>query len=72
MTFKYRKEIIISCVTLVLCLSIFSYIKVSFFNENNIDEPIKNVINYINVDSEEPKMAQAREVCIKNMIPEKK
>ena len=62
MTFKYRKEIIISCVTLVLCLSIFSYIKVSFFNENNIDEPIKNVINYINVDSEEPKMAQATTV----------
>lgn len=62
MTFKYRKEIILGSITLILCLSIFSYIKVSFFNDDNIDEPIKNVINYYNEDYEEPTLVQATTV----------
>lgn len=54
MTFKYRKELIIASITLVLCISAFSYIKISFFNDNDLDDPIKNVINYYNEDLEDP------------------
>lgn len=68
MTFKYRKELILGGITLFLCLSIFSYIKVSFFNDNDIDEPIKNVINYYNDDIDEPKMAQATTVPVTTQI----
>ena len=44
MTFKYKKELTLIGVTALLCLSIFAYIKVAFFNDKKIDEPIKNVI----------------------------
>ena len=59
MTFKYKKELTLIGVTALLCLSIFTYIKVAFFNDKRIDEPIKNVIKYYNNDVEVQKLAQA-------------
>ena len=50
MTFKYRKELIIASITLVLCISAFGLIKVSFFNNNDLDDPIKHIINFYNAD----------------------
>lgn len=59
MTFKYKKELTLIGVTALLCLSIFAYIKVAFFNDKQIDEPIKNVIKYYNHDADVQKLAQA-------------
>lgn len=59
MTFKYKKELTLIGVTALLCLSIFAYIKVAFFNDKKIDEPIKNVIKYYNNDVDVQKLAQA-------------
>lgn len=59
MTFKYKKELTLIGVTALLCLSIFTYIKVAFFNDKKIDEPIKNVIKYYNNDVDVQKLAQA-------------
>lgn len=55
MTFKYKKEFIIVSVSLVLCLSIFTIIKSSFFKDTKVNAPIKNVIEYYNEADNEPK-----------------
>lgn len=48
MNFKYKKEVSILVISFVLCLSIFTYIKVTYFSDKKIDEPITAVISYYN------------------------
>lgn len=53
MIFKYKREL--SIVGLVFCLSlaVFAFIKIQFFKDKNIGEPIDNVIAYYS-DSDKP------------------
>lgn len=48
MNFKYKKEVSILVISFVLCLSIFTYIKVTYFSDKKIEEPITTVISYYN------------------------
>ncbi len=59
MTFRYKKELIIAGISLVLCLSIFAYIKIYYFKSTKVNEPIKNVIEYYNEGTNEIKYQQA-------------
>ena len=48
MNFKYKKEVSILVISFMLCLSIFTYIKVTYFRDKKLDEPITTVISYYN------------------------
>lgn len=48
MNFKYKKEVSILVISFVLCLSIFTYIKVTYFSDKKLEEPITTVISYYN------------------------
>ncbi len=48
MNFKYKKEVSVLVISFVLCLSIFTYIKVTYFGDKKIEEPITTVISYYN------------------------
>lgn len=56
---KYKKEISILGISVILCLSVFAYIKSFYFREESIDSPIKSVMKYYREDINEPKLAQA-------------
>ena len=43
---KYKKEIVLGCSVLVLCLSLFSFIKVFYFAEVDASTPIKSVMKF--------------------------
>lgn len=73
MNLKYRKELSLVMVILLVCLSIFTYIKSFYFSNSKINEPIKNVMRYYNEDVNEVKMQQAttkKIVTTKTMIRE--
>lgn len=55
MTFKYKRELIIISISFLVCLSIFTYIKSSFFKDTKVQDPIKNVIEYYNEEENTPK-----------------
>lgn len=55
MTFRYKKEVIIVSVSIVICLSIFTVIKMSFFKNTKVDDPLKNVIEYYSETDNTPK-----------------
>lgn len=59
MTFRYKKELTVIGISLVLCLSIFTYIKLYYFSSTKVNEPIKNVIKYYNEGNNEIKYKQA-------------
>ena len=43
---KYKKELILGASTLVLCLSLFSFIKIYYFSEVDASTPIKSVMKF--------------------------
>lgn len=55
----YKKEISIIAIALVLCLSIFTYIKSFYFGDASINEPIKSVMRYYDEDVNTPKLQKA-------------
>ena len=73
MAFKYRKELILCIITLVLCVSVFNIIKLSYFSDADIHEPIQDVIEYYNPNYEEPATIEATTMLLttsKNLITE--
>lgn len=50
MNFKFKSELIMVGTVLVLCLSIFTYIKSFCFADESVSEPIKSVMRYYNDD----------------------
>lgn len=56
---KYKKEVISLGIILISCLLLFVIIKSCFFKENQLDEPITNVLEYYNGFEKEPRLAQA-------------
>lgn len=62
---KYKREISIVGVTLVLCLSVFTYIRSFYFGNKNLNEPIKSVMKYYNeeVDNDQ-KYQQATTIVV--------
>lgn len=59
MTFKYKKEFLISTLAVVLCFSVFLIIKSCYFKNVEIHEPLKNVISYYNKDKKNPNILTA-------------
>lgn len=65
---KYKKEISILAISFVLCLSIFTYIKATYFKDKRIDEPIETVISYYNNDIVSPTVMMATTKEIKTDV----
>lgn len=59
MTFKYKKECLVVIFAFLLCLSVFSYIKVQFFQDKRISEPIDNVLAYYKEDAQNNNILEA-------------
>ncbi len=62
MIVKNKTNIIILSVTLLLSILIFVFIKVCYFGNTKIDEPLKNVAKYYGGGTNVPKMAVATTV----------
>ena len=62
MIVKNKANIIILSVTLLLSILIFVFIKVCYFGNTKIDEPLKNVAKYYGGGTNVPKMAVATTV----------
>ncbi len=59
MTFKYKKELVVVGIAVVICLTLFLGIKHAFFTSTSIDRPLKKVMDYYQEDVNQPKMAYA-------------
>lgn len=59
MIIKYKREISILVVSLVLCLSIFTYIKTVYFADKRLEEPLETIISYYNNKIEAPTVIKA-------------
>lgn len=55
---KYKKEIILGTSVLVLCFSLFSFIKVFYFAEVDADTPIKSVMKFYEKAEKDTKYAE--------------
>ncbi len=55
---KYKKEVILGCSILVLCLSLFSFIKVFYFADVDASTPIKSVMKFYEKQDKDTKYAE--------------
>lgn len=55
MTFRYKKELIIISAAVFVCLSIFTYIRFSYFKGIKVNEPINEVYSYYHEEQNTPK-----------------
>lgn len=68
MIIKNKTNLIILLVTTLLSIFIFCFIKMCYFSELKIDEPIKDVIKYYGGGTNKPKMAVATTVPMKTTL----
>ena len=59
MNFRYKKEVSIISLALVLVIGTFTFIKTFYFSDVDIDAPLKVIMRKTNVDKNEVKFAKA-------------
>ncbi|MCH5166530.1 MAG: glucosaminidase domain-containing protein [Erysipelotrichales bacterium] len=55
MIFKYRKELIIICTSVFVCILLFACIRFLYFKNVKVDAPFDNVMKYYNEEENVPK-----------------
>ena len=59
MNFRYKKEVSIIGIALVLVIGVFTFIKTFYFSDVDIIQPLKVIMRKTNVDKNDVKYAKA-------------